>query len=313
MSLGPHAPALALAAALLVSSCGSSAPEPGGASSALPSSPAPTPSDGDGAAVPDLVIPDLTATPKPTTAVTPRSARVYGADAGWPQCPKGMGIPERPTQGQPMPTRAAEFVILGVTNGPSFTPNPCLADQVAWLDERDLLGAAYAVHSFPDDATVARYGDSGPFPTTGRAGALRNTGYAAARFNIATMESAGLRSPVVWVDVEPVRLFAWSSSTVANTAVVQGAVRGYRDAGFRIGFYSTKILWRRIVGDLRTGAPEWRAAGMTSQAEALRRCGADWSFQGGAGVFGQWVEDGRDRNVTCPGAAADLETWFHQY
>lgn len=312
MSFGRTAPVLALAAVLLVSSCGSDAPTASG-SPITPITPTAAASDGNGPAVPDLVVPDLTVTPKPTAATTPRAARVYGADAGWPQCPKGMGIPERPTEGRPMPTAAAEFVILGVTNGPSFTPNPCLADQVAWLDERDLLGAAYAVHSFPDAATVARYGDSGPFPSAGRADALRNTGYAAARFNVATMRAAGLVTPVVWVDVEPVRLFAWSSSTVANRAVVQGAVRGYRDAGYRTGFYSTKILWRRIVGDLRTGAPEWRAAGMTSQAEALNRCGAGWSFQGGAGVFGQWVEDGRDRNVTCPGAAARLGEWFHQY
>ena len=36
-------------------------------------------------------------------------------------------------------------------------------------------------------------------------------------------------------------------------------------------------------------------------------------LQGGTGVLGQWVEDGRDRNVTCPGVSADLGKWFHQY
>lgn len=312
MSLGRTAPALALAAALLVSSCGSSTPEeaqPGPSSSA----PSLSPFDGNGPAVPDLAIPDLTATPKPTAPVTLRSARVYGADVSWPQCPKGMGIPQRPTLGAPMPTRAATFVVIGLTNGPSFTPNPCLADQVDWVEERGLLGSAYAVHSFPDAAALRRYGTDGPFDAGTRAGRLRNTGHAAARFNIDSMREAGLETPAVWIDVEPVRLFPWSSSTVANTAVVEGAMRGYRDAGFRIGFYSTQILWRRIVGDFRTGLPEWRAAGQTSQAEARRRCGADWSFQGGKAVLGQWVEASRDRNLTCPGAAASLKDWFHQY
>ncbi len=310
MAIGRAVPGLLLAGALAgISACGApqspAAPAPGTPSASASAS------DGDGAAVPDLVIPDLT--PAPTSTEAPRRSRVFGADAGWPQCPRGMGIPERPTQGQPMPTRAAEFVILGVTNGPSFTPNPCLADQVDWIDERNLLGAAYAVHSFPDDAALRRYGGSGPFDAGTRAGRLRNAGHAAAGFNIATMKKAGLETPAVWIDVEPVRVFEWSASTVANTAVVQGAMRGYKDAGYRIGFYSTKILWRRIVGGFRTGAPEWRAAGQTSMAEALRRCGEDWSFQGGKAVFGQWVEASRDRNVTCPGAAVRLSDWFHQY
>jgi hypothetical protein len=45
----------------------------------------------------------------------------------------------------------------------------------------------------------------------------------------------------------------------------------------------------------------------------LSRCGDDWVIQGGSGVLGQWVEAGRDRNVTCPGVSADLDRWFHRY
>ena len=95
--------------------------------------------------------------------------------------------------------------------------------------------------------------------------------------------------------------------------MVRGAARGYTDAGFRIGAYSTQALWQHVVGDLRLGIPEWRAAGQTSRAEALRRCGPDRMFQGGASVLGQWVEAGRDMNVTCPGTSAEMLRWFHQY
>ena len=95
--------------------------------------------------------------------------------------------------------------------------------------------------------------------------------------------------------------------------MVQGAARGYTDAGFRIGAYSTQALWQGVVGDLRLNVPEWRAAGQTSRAEALRRCGPDRMFQGGPGILGQWVEDGRDQNVTCPGTSAQMTRWFHQY
>jgi hypothetical protein len=36
-------------------------------------------------------------------------------------------------------------------------------------------------------------------------------------------------------------------------------------------------------------------------------------FQGGPSVLGQWVEAGRDLNLTCPGISANLGRWFHQY
>jgi hypothetical protein len=36
-------------------------------------------------------------------------------------------------------------------------------------------------------------------------------------------------------------------------------------------------------------------------------------FQGGPAVISQWVEIGRDMNVTCPGMSTDLLRWFHQY
>src|SRR6478672_8225031 len=55
---------------------------------------------------------------------------VTGGDVSWPQCPKGMGIPQKRSLGLPMPQSSAKFVLVGLTNGPGFTPNPCLADQV---------------------------------------------------------------------------------------------------------------------------------------------------------------------------------------
>lgn len=239
--------------------------------------------------------------------------QVEGGDVSWPQCPKGMGIPEKQGLGLPMPLPSAEFVVFGLTNGPAFTPNPCLTEQVQWARERELMVAAYAVNSYPDDETLEEHGQDGPYDGSRRLGALSNVGYQQARYNIATMEDAGLTSPVVWLDVEPVPVFEWSDDPRANAAVVKGAARGYTDAGYRIGVYSTVLLWETVVGDLELGLREWRAAGQTSRAEALRRCEEEYSFQGGRPVITQWVEDNRDRNVTCPGAAAELEDWFHQF
>jgi len=227
--------------------------------------------------------------------------------------PEGHGHPEKRSEGAPMPTRATEFVVIGLTNGPSFTTNPCLAEQVEWARERGLLVAAYSVVSFPSKQQVARLRDDGPYDARSRLGGLRNVGVQMARFNLAAVRDAELETPIVWIDVEPVRFFDWSDDLTANGVVVEGVARGYREAGYRIGFYSVPSLWQRVVGDLVVGGPEWRAAGETSMAEALSRCGDDWSFQGGRAIFAQWVEDRRDRNVTCPGAVTDLSDWFHKY
>lgn len=251
-----------------------------------------------------------TASPvEPTIAA---DAPVLGGDISWPQCPKGMGIAERPTLGLPMPLPEAEYVVVGLTNGPGFTQNPCLASQVDWIRQRHLLAAAYAVVSQPDAAAIEEHGARGPFDAATDLGALANTGYQQALANVATMRGAGLASPIVWMDVEHVPDFEWSSDLEANGAVVQGAARGYADAGYEIGVYSTPALWRAVVGDLALEAPEWRAAGQTSQDEALERCGEDWQIQGGEAVLGQWVEGQRDLDVTCPGLT-DLSRWFQQY
>jgi hypothetical protein len=224
-----------------------------------------------------------------------------------------MGIPEKRSEGMPLPLPRARFVVLGLTNGPAFTPNPCLADQVDWVRQRHLMAAAYSVLSYPDAQTLRALGDGGPFDARTPAGRLSNVGYQQAEFNLATMRASGLETPVVWLDVEPVPLFSWSDDARANAAVVRGAARGYADAGHRTGFYSTQNLWEQVVGDLRMGLPEWRAAGQTSRAEAARRCGPSYSFGGGPAVLGQWLEDRRDHNVTCPGIERQLERWFTQY
>lgn len=263
--------------------------------------------DADGSLVPEGL-----STGKPAPAPVTGGRRLFGADISWPQCPKGMGIKYKETLGAPMPTKAARFVIIGLTNGPSFTPNPCLADQVAWARQRRMLAAAYAVVSWPHQGRVDDLGSRGPYDSS-RLGRLGNVGYQAAAYTVRQMRRAGLPSPIVWLDVEPVGHFEWKGTVQEQAAVVSGSVRGYRDAGLRVGLYSTPAMYRAIAGGLRLGVPEWRAAGQTSMREALSRCGREWSIAGGPGVFGQWVENGRDRNVTCPGVDLELSEYFHRF
>lgn len=238
---------------------------------------------------------------------------VEGGDLSWPQCPEGMGIKERRTLGLPMPLASAEYVVIGLTNGPAFTPNPCLASQVEWAEKNKVMTSAYAVTSYPSDATIREYGGEGPGDPDTKIGRLTNVGYQQAGWNLEEMKRAGLESPSVWLDVEPVADWEWSDDIEANQAVVKGAVAGYQDAGKRVGVYSIEGLWTPIVGDLQLQLPEWRPAGEASRAAALERCGGEWMFQGGAAVMVQWLEDGRDRNVTCPGESVQLPLWFHQY
>lgn len=236
-------------------------------------------------------------------AVAPTAGvRLTGADISWPNCPEGMGIPSRRSSGNPMPLDSASFVIVGLTNGPGFVPNPCLADQVAWVKAHQRWLGAYAMTTFPSRAQHATYGASGPWAADAPRATLKNTGYQQAVYNVASMRTHGIDVPLVWVDVEPYPTHPWSRSVRANRAVITGAVRGYEDSGYRVGFYSYDGGWRAVVGSWRKPAyPTWYPVGPERYGfrEASQRCGLP-SFSGGPVMLGQWVDGARDRNVTCP-------------
>jgi hypothetical protein len=234
-------------------------------------------------------LPDAAA-PRGTSAGT----LVVGRDVSWPNCPKGLGIPSRRSQGKPMPPPSARFVVIGLTNGPAFHPNPCLAAQVDYARSRHLWAAAYAVLTYPTRGQLRTYG--GP----------RAAGRAQARENVLAMRAVGLPSPIVWVDVEPVSPPApWSPRKRANRAVLAGALATYRRAGLRVGFYSTPSMWRGILGPVRPGLPEWRTAGLSTRSAALARCAGRDSFQGGRAVLTQWYSPREDFDLLCPGRPAD--------
>jgi hypothetical protein len=86
--------------------------------------------------------------------------------------------------------------------------------------------------------------------------------------------------------------------------VLGGAVAAYRQAGLRVGFYSTPSMWRDIVGPVRYRFPEWRTAGLSTRRGALAKCRRD-SFQGGPAVIAQWYTARQDFDVLCPGHPAD--------
>lgn len=244
------------------------------------------------------------------------SVPVKGADASWPNCPKGMGIPSRKSKGLPMPAKDAKFVILGLTNGPGFYPNPCLQSQVNWARTRGMWVGTYAMTTYPKPAQLRTYGQSGPWAPNTRSNRLRNAGYAQAQFNLATMDRVGLSKEFMWVDVEPYEVAPWSSSRTRNKAVLDGVLKGYRDAGVATGFYTSPGPWQDIIGSARYGLPEWRTAGGhpwsdTGYPDARRMCSVS-SVQGGPILVAQWWDTKRDHDLLCPRArtATTVERMF---
>ncbi len=230
-----------------------------------------------------------------------RDLTVQGADVSWPQCPKGMGIPGRKALGLPMPSSSVQFLVVGLTNGPGFTRNPCLETQVAWARDRGLQTSAYAVVSYPTAGQLRQYAHAGPYRGISLRSRQRNVGYAEARYTIGVLASVGLAVPHVWVDVESYPFRPWSRSVLGNRALVRGALQAYRDAGLTTGIYSTPLQFGQIAGRVGWALPEWHTAGPLGRATALARC-AEGSFTGGPVVLSQWWTSNADHDLTCPAA-----------
>jgi hypothetical protein len=195
-----------------------------------------------------------------------------------------------------MPTRAARYVVLGATNGPAWTSNPCLARQMQWAKARHLPVAAYAVIHYPTRHELAVSGGKGSLATR-----LRHAGAAQARHALATLRHAHVPTPMVWVDVETVGGHPWSKNPKANRAVLVGVLAEYRKAHVRTGIYSYKYAWNKVMGGLvLRKVPTWVPSGGDSRSAALRKCRMP-SFSRGRVVMTQWTTGGRDYNTTCPG------------
>lgn len=234
-----------------------------------------------------------------TVAPPAQAAPLYGHDVSWPQCSPAVG-----GFGLPMPPASTQFVVVGLTRGLPFTENPCLASQVTWTRTNNKKSHGYAMAGFPTAAQLSTYGVRGPWASTTRAGKLSNVGYAEAQFAVASMNRIGFRPPVVWIDVEPRPAQPWPVSTATqqreNRLVIEGLMRGLRDAGFSYGLYSYASGWAEITGSWRLpGVPVWATAGRLDYPnEALDRC---WqpSFSGGRVYLSQWYDDTRDYDLTC--------------
>lgn len=228
-----------------------------------------------------------------------QAAALQGYDVSWPQCSVAQG-----GYGLPMPPTTARFVVVGLTKGLPFTENPCLADQVGWARTHAVPAHAYTVAAYPTSAQLDTYGAAGPWASTTSAGRLSNVGYAQAAFAMASLTRTGLDPDVVWIDVEPRPAQPWPTASTsqqrANRLVVEGLMRGLRDAHQAYGVYSYLSGWQAITGSWRLpGVPVWATAGhLDYPSEAVDRC-TQPSFSGGHVYLSQWTDDVRDYDITC--------------
>jgi Putative peptidoglycan binding domain len=149
--------------------------------------------------------------------------------------------------------------------------------------------------SYPSIGQVARYGGAGTPATR-----LTRVGRAEAAYNLAAMRRAGLRSPMVWLDVEYGGV-PWSANVAANNAVINGVIAGYRAGGVRAGIYSYLSAWRALTGGRSLpGMPTWVPVGQRPLGVAAATC-ALRSYSGTMPWLTQWGNSVRDYDLTCPG------------
>lgn len=220
---------------------------------------------------------------------------MIGNDISWPQCPSTF------------PPTSSQFLVVGLTHGLPFTENPCVAAQAGWAMDRLKPTQAYTMAGFPTSAQLTAYGSKGPWSASTRAGQLSNVGYAEAMYAVATVrEVPGWAPRMIWIDVEPRPAQPWPTGTTLrlteNRYVVEGLMRGLRNAGHSYGLYSYTSGWQEIVGSWRLpGVPVWAASGKLDYPdEALAKC-TQPSFSGGRVYLSQWlnVEGTLDYNRTC--------------
>jgi hypothetical protein len=228
-----------------------------------------------------------------------------GQDVSWPQCSSQQG-----GYGLPMPSKAAPFVVVGLTAGRAFTANPCVASQAAWARRAGVPTSAYLVATYPTRAEV-RAENSGPRRPSTLRDRVYNVGVAQGRSALRVLARSGLHARSVWVDVEQNRRRPWSGNPDLNVALLQGVVAAVRAAGYRPGLYTNASSWSLYTDGARLGLAEWRTVGPRSRAVAERTCGAR-PLNGGPVLLVQYWTSTGDSDVACPvlsSRAARLR-WF---
>jgi len=227
----------------------------------------------------------------------------FGWDISWPQCgPRTLAN---------LPLGRHAYAIIGVTRGHLYSVNECLVPEVAWSMTNGALGGLYVNTNYPyqrEEPLLA-----GMFADTCGAADLNcqlyQYGFRGARQAVADANARGVSAPLWWVDVETVN--RWSPIQGLNAHVIEGTIAGLKEAGLRIGIYSTAYQWGVIAGGLQLpGVPLWIATGGTIADGPPTCTNPAKRFAGGVPYLVQFLHEGYDGNVLCEAGAADLAGTF---
>ncbi len=229
-----------------------------------------------------------------------RAARgsTAGYDISWPQC--GRSYPANPA-----------FGIVGVNAGIVFSPNPCLASELAWAGGASAQLYANTGNPGPALSTHWPVGQTNPKgcatsnPDT--ADCAYDYGYNAAADSygdaVAAFKTLGLaQSPAGsawWFDVETSN--SWRTDVSLNVAALSGAVDYLRTVAkvATIGFYSTQYQWNVITSgtDAFLANKSWVAGARSARGAAADCVGT--GFTGGGVALAQYPSGGFDADLRC--------------
>jgi hypothetical protein len=128
-------------------------------------------------------------------------------------------------------------------------------------------------------------------------GCAYDYGWMAAAHAVAYADSQTAGAPTLqwWLDVETAN--TWSSSTVSNSADIQGMLDYFKSNSIAAGVYSTSYQWQVITGGMQVPAVVW-LAGAGSQSTAVAWCGSI-GFTGSRVSAVQYAPSGVDHDVAC--------------
>lgn len=209
-----------------------------------------------------------------------------GFDVSYPQC------------GQPFPSGGA-FALVGVNAGLPFSPNPCLASQLAAAGPGAQL---YANTANPGPASSAHWpaGQATPqvCPATANDTAACAYDYGWNAAEDAWADAGAAATTAWWLDVESAN--SWEAVTANNVAAIQGEVDFLRSAGASsVGVYASPADWLAITSGSTafSALPLW-LPGATTRDDADSRC-SQQSPTGAPIALVQFPATGAGGDVDC--------------
>jgi hypothetical protein len=220
--------------------------------------------------------------PRLALAAGPIPTGYHGYDISWPQCTSSTTTRT--------PPGGAQFGVIGVSDGRSFTQNPCIAAQFAWARGLGTDATLYMLLDAPHQAGAAvSRGESGPAgtcapPPADMACNDYNYGWNNAAYEFGYAHSKGVAAQVWWLDVETGNCWDFACDggydTVNNWRVIQGNIDYLRSQAVTAGIYSTGYQYGLITGSgYRPGVPVWLAD--YGGGDPAQDCGPAKAFDGG--------------------------------